>query len=561
MINSLNIPRIENGDLYGFIMLLGAALIALIVSRKFVYSVISYLGFTFIAWCVIILFDLGSIFYLIIGQVATWVIYLVAIPKEKASRDSLWRVSLKANTGKTYYIDNVNMGVGIFGASGSGKSQSAVQSLLEHYAKWNFSGIIHDYKDFELTETAGTIFANNDVNFSMFALHNPQCSVKINIIAPRYIDDNVNKLRGMITNLFLNLRGPISGDPFWRSAAEGAVVATIWRLKKSYPDLCNLPFAVAILLQVKALNKGDQPLGYLIDFLQEDPEVVIKAGSFMTAVEVPKMLASVYSTLTDCLQLLETPNLFYLLSKDDFDLDITNKNKKPGVLSVINKPGVEAVLQAPINAMVIDMMMNLITRDSNPSFILLDEAPTIKIDKLEQRVATLRSYSTSFVYIMQDMIQGQVQWGGKDYFVRSITANLSTQFFGKINDATTGEYYEKFFEYINEKQYSYSHAGMLANGDERITKSYREKRKIRGYEFQRLKPGEFVMLASGDNVRFRFAYKQYNKYDYMATATNVCTTYSIYEYQQKLMQLAVQFIQGGYKDPTVTQQIINQLNH
>lgn len=484
---------------------------------------------------------------LISGVMFAYAIYFLETVKTKYKIKIQWRVPLEAVSGKKYYIEDLNKGVVVLGASGSGKSASVIQAIMQHCAEHNFAGVIHDYKDFELTEVAGTLFTEKGTNFKVFAIHAVNDSVRINPISPCYLESE-NAVRGLVQNLFLNLKGVPKGDTFFRSAAEGLVVGLIWRLKNEFPELCNLPFVVAILLQVDSLHgqQGDKIMPYqkLINFIMENKEAATKASSFLSGVASEKQTAAVYATLTDTLQVLDSPNVFFLLSGNDIDLHIFENDNRT-VLSVVNKPGVETVCQAPINAMIIDIVMNLTRRGNKEGIILLDEAPTIKIYGLEQRVATLRSYGIGFVYAMQDLVQGRAQWDGKDIYIKSTTANLSTQFLGKINDPETGEYYEKYLELVKEKQYSYSNGSILSKGDGRTTKSFKDRKKIRGFEFHKLRVGQFVMITDGQDHTIQFKYNTIAKYS--PPQMRFLTENDVRNYYTKLLSLAALFIEGGYE--------------
>lgn len=501
--------------------------------------------------------------FIVYGTIGSLIVFLYAMfflqsDTVKVKVKSQWRVPLHDVSGKTYYIEDLNKGVVVLGASGSGKSASVIQSIMEHCAEQSMAGVIHDYKDFELTEVAGTLFAERGANFKVFAIHAVNSSVRINPIDPRYLETE-NAVRGLVQNLFLNLKGVPKGDSFFRSASEGLVVALIWRLKNEFQELCNIPFLVAVLLQVDALHRinGTKVLPYqnLIDFITESREAATKASSFLSGITSEKQTAAVYATLTDTLQPLDSPNVFFLLSASDIDLHIFEDEYR-AVLSVVNKPGVETVCQAPINAMVVDVIMNLTKRGNKEGVIILDEAPTLKIHNLEQRVATLRSYGVGFVYAMQDLVQGKAQWDGKDIYIKSTTANLSTQFLGKINDPETGEYYEKYLELVKEKQYSYSNGSMLSKGDGRTTKSFKDRKKIRGFEFHRLRVGQFVMINEGYDHTIQFKYNPMKKYS--APQMRFLTEADIRDYYTKLLSLASEFISGGYK--THYNDIVEQFN-
>ena len=65
--------------------------------------------------------------------------------------DSKYQVNF-ATTKGNFKLDNIKRGASIIGSAGSGKTESVVYGFLKHFKKEGFCGIIHDYKDFELTE-------------------------------------------------------------------------------------------------------------------------------------------------------------------------------------------------------------------------------------------------------------------------------------------------------------------------------------------------------------------------------------------------------------------------
>ena len=140
-------------------------------------------------------------------------------------------------------------------------------------------------------------------------------------------------------------------------------------------------------------------------------------------------------------------------------------------------------------------------RNRESSFILMEEAPTIRLLHMHRIPATLRSYDIATIYVMQDKIQNDLLYGEKAS--KAILSNLSYQFFGKVNDPDTAKYYERFFEIVKRKTISTSQSDGL-DFDTRITKSEREVSKIRADAFFRLQPGEFITFADGKDQSLKF---------------------------------------------------------
>tara|TARA_B100000953_G_scaffold218729_1_gene180931 strand:+ start:138 stop:557 length:420 start_codon:yes stop_codon:yes gene_type:complete len=102
---------------------------------------------------------------------------------------------------------------------------------------------------------------------------------------------------------------------------------------------------------------------------------------------------------------------------------------------------------------------------------------------------------------MQDKIQNDMMYGDKAS--KAILSNLSYQFFGKVNDPDTAKYYERFFEIIKDPTKSVSRGHNL-DFDTRVTTGEKEIPKIRADVFFRLKQGEFITYADGNDKKVQF---------------------------------------------------------
>src|SRR6056297_2206317 len=120
---------------------------------------------------------------------------------DSAMQDKKYQVRFKLNWG-TLKIENIKRGVSVIGSAGSGKTESVIYNFLQHFSTHQFCGIIHDYKDFELTEIAYPLFKEKDVKFYTIAFD--QIHYRVNPIAPRYLpnEESVNEIsKVLIENL------------------------------------------------------------------------------------------------------------------------------------------------------------------------------------------------------------------------------------------------------------------------------------------------------------------------------------------------------------------------
>jgi len=140
------------------------------------------------------------------------------------NHDGKYQVNFATTTGH-FRLDNIKRGASIIGSAGSGKTESVVYGFLKHFQKEGFCGIIHDYKDFELTEMAYPLFKDGDIPFKVISFD--KIIHRVNPIAPRYLEneESVNEVsRVLIENLLEQREAGTSGTTkFFNDAAEGLI--------------------------------------------------------------------------------------------------------------------------------------------------------------------------------------------------------------------------------------------------------------------------------------------------------------------------------------------------
>ncbi|CDF80811.1 type IV secretory pathway, VirD4 component [Formosa agariphila KMM 3901] len=407
--------------------------------------------------------------------------------------DTTYQVHFKLERGKLK-LDNIKRGVSIIGSAGSGKTESVVYNLLDHFSTHQFSGVIHDYKHFELTEMAYPIFEKQGVDFKIISFDT--IYHRVNPIAPRYMinEESVNEVsRVLIENLLEQKEsGSVGASKFFNDAAEGLIGGLIWKLKTAYPKQCTLPHVIAIYQYLDTES--------LIKFLSSNTTSRAMADAFISGKDSERQTAGVKSTLANALKKISTQRIFMTLSEDEVPLNL-NTLEKPTVVSVVNNPKYETAYAPVIATVIHTITKQLSIRHGNPSFLMMEEAPTIRLLNMHRIPATLRSYNIATVYVMQDKIQNDIMYGDKAS--RAILSNLSYQFFGKVNDPDTAKYYERFFEIVKQETTSINRGHNL-DFDTRVTTGEREVAKVRADAFFRLKQGQFVVFADGTDHKVQF---------------------------------------------------------
>lgn len=408
-------------------------------------------------------------------------------------KDKKYKVRFKLRNG-SFKVDNIRRGASVIGSAGSGKTESVVYNFLQHFSKHDFCGVIHDYKNFELTEIAYPLFKENNIQFYTIAFD--EIHYRVNPIAPKYLpnEESVNEVsRVLMENLLeQNLSENSGSNKFFSDAVEGLLSGMIWKMKTAYPVYCTLPHIIALFQSMDTKK--------LVAFLKSDLTSRSMASAFINGIESEKQTAGVKSTLANAFKKISSQKLFYVLSKDEVPLDINNP-ENPAVISLVNNPKYDSAY-SPVIAMVMHTVVKQMSlRDRESSFLLMEEAPTLKLPNMHRIPATLRSYDICTVYVMQDKVQNDLLYGDKAS--KAILSNLSYQFFGKVNDPDTAKYYERFFEIIKQPTHSISKSSGLSF-ESRITKGEKEVSKRRADIFFRLRQGEFIAFADGKDRKVQF---------------------------------------------------------
>ena len=425
----------------------------------------------------------------------------------------IFDIAIRTDKG-TKYVRNFLRGISIFGSAGSGKTISLIFPILKHFSEQKFAGIIYDFKDGELTELAIPLFKEK---LKIIAIHNASISARVNPISPKLINDenDINEIVAVLMDNLIN-NGAGKGDDFFKDSGSSLLSAVILKFWLDHPSFCTLPHVISFILAVdfsvqeQNFNQslGEQAINQfakLKAFFIDNDRVAIQGSAFILGLASERQTASVLSTLATALRKISSPKTYWDLSGNEIDFDI-NSDENRSVISVLNEPKNSKFL-SPINASIIhSISKQMMVRNRQPSFLCLDEAPTIKLLNMAQIPATMRSFQVGVIYCAQDIVQGIVQYG-RDGF-KEILANLSTQFFGKSNDPDTSKFYESYFELVKEKTKSISEKGDFLSGGRTITTGEKEVSKYRASRFQNLKVGEFAMLSDGKNQIYHIQAEQ-----------------------------------------------------
>ncbi len=214
----------------------------------------------------------------------------------------------------------------------------------------------------------------------------------------------------------------IKHEDYWVMEAKSVLTGLIWYLKSEHPDFCTLPHLISLVLHcemgelVKKVSENFGAAGYVASLKQ-----AIKNDS-------TKQISGVVSTLQTNLAKLNTPDIFWVLSGNDFDLDI-NDTSNPKFVCIGNESTLSETY-APVISLILSVALKQMNQpNKHKSIVLVDELPTLYINKLEQTPATARSNKVATVLACQDFSQLVDRYGRDKSQV--IISNMGNQFFGR----------------------------------------------------------------------------------------------------------------------------------
>lgn len=405
--------------------------------------------------------------------------------------------------GSSVTVNNIFRSVALIGGAGSGKTKSIIKPTIKQMAKQNFCGAIYDYKKYDLAKTAYTHYLDSEVEFKGINFFDLSKSYQINpispkvIISPAYANDAANVL---VANLS---KQSSKEDPFFVEAASSAIAGTIWKLKEDYPEYSYLPYVVSILLQKSTKD--------VANFLQSNQQSSLLGSPFIKSVKSDRQSSGIEATISNALRKIALPEIFWVLSGDDIELDLNNP-AHPTLLCLSNYMKLDSSY-APVIALILDMCSKCMSEPRmQQSGFIIEEGSTILLPNLAKIPATLREYMVFVLFCIQDITQGEELY--QRLGIKKLLANLGTHIYGRVMDMETAESYAKMYGKYFQRFTSRTRKGYSVTASS-YTDSERQTYIKEPTEFMHLEPGEFFGLVAEGNVKkFHSRFKEYNEQEF-----------------------------------------------
>ena len=142
---------------------------------------------------------------------------------------------------------------------------------------------------------------------------------------------------------------------------------------------------------------------------------------------------------------LATKETFWVFSKSDFDLKISNPSS---ILILANSPNSQQVNNAFFASILLRIIRLVNEPGNHPSALVVDELPTLYLHKLDNLIATARSNKVAVVLGLQEVAQLQQQQGKE--VAATITSLMGSILSGAVKSKETLDWLERMFGKIKQ---------------------------------------------------------------------------------------------------------------
>ena len=338
----------------------------------------------------------------------------------------------------------------VLGTPGSGKSYAIVNNYIKQQIEKGFSMYIYDFKFDDLSTIAyNHLLKHRDKykvqpKFYVINFDDPRKSHRCNPLNPDFMTDISDAYEAAYT-IMLNLnRSWIQkqGDFFVESPII-LLAAIIWYLK-IYEDgkYCTFPHAIELLNKkysdvftiLTSYSDLENYLSPFMDAWQSGAQDQLQGQIASAKIPLSRMIS---------------PQLYWVMTGDDFTLDINNP-KEPKILCVGNNPDRQNIYSAALGLYNSRIVKLINKKGQLKSSVIIDELPTIYFRGLDNLIATARSNKVAVCLGFQDFSQLTRDYGDKESKV--IQNTVGNIFSGQVVGETAKSLSERFGKVLQKRQ-------------------------------------------------------------------------------------------------------------
>ncbi|UOQ69430.1 conjugal transfer protein MobC [Hymenobacter volaticus] len=321
----------------------------------------------------------------------------------------------------------------VYGTPGSGKSYAVINQFIKQHLAKGFAMYVYDFKFPDLSRIAYNELLKhqdqyqNPVRFYVINFDDPRKSHRCNPLLPSMMTDIMDAYEASATIMLnLNKKWIEKQGEFFVESPINFVAAIIWFLKLYQGGrYCTFPHVIEFL---------GREYKEMFPILASYPEIENYVRPFISAFEGKAMeqLEGQIASARIPLSRLASPQLYWVMSGNDFTLDLNNP-AQPKVLCVANNPERKGVYGAALGLYNARILKLINQKGKLKSSVIIDELPTIYLKGLDDLIATARSNQVSTCLGIQTKAQLDRDYGkAESTAIQEVIGNL-------ISGQVTGE--------------------------------------------------------------------------------------------------------------------------
>lgn len=421
-------------------------------------------------------------------------------PQEERLLENEFSINLPAryhlkNKVRNSWINIINpfRAIMVLGTPGAGKSYFVIRHVITQHIRKGFTMFVYDFKFDDLSRIAYNSWLKNKhryakpPEFYVINFDDLTRSHRCNPLEPSAMTDITDAAESARTILMgLNREWIKRQGDFFVESPINFLTAVIWYLKK-YKDgeFCTLPHVIELM-------QADYDSLFTLFRTEAAKECEVLINPFLNAYlnDVMEQLEGQIASAKVAMARLSSPQLYYVLSGNDFNLDVNNPDD-PKVVCMGNNPQKIQIYGAVLSLYVTRLVKQVNKKGKLKSSLVFDEFPTIYLNNMDSLIATARSNKVSTCLGIQDFSQLRKDYGREQAdVIMNITGNIVA---GQVTGDTAKQLSERFGKIMQDRE-SYS----INSGDTSISRSKQLEAAIPPSKISALSSGEFVGMVADD---------------------------------------------------------------
>lgn len=392
---------------------------------------------------------------------------------------------------RSAWINVINpfRGLLVLGTPGSGKSYFVIRHVITQHIKKGFSMFVYDFKFDDLSTIVYNTWLKKkdrypiEPKFYVINFDDLNRSHRCNPLAPESMLDITDATESARTILMgLNREWIKRQGDFFVESPINFLTAIIWFLRKySDGEYCTLPHVIELM----QLDYDE-----LFTVLRTEKDIEVLINPFVNAYlnDVMEQLEGQIASAKISMARLSSAQLYYVLSGNDFSLDINN-SKEPKLVCMGNNPQ-KIQIYGAVLSLYVNRLGKLVNQKGKlKSSLVFDEFPTIYLNGMDSLIATARSNKVATTLGVQDLSQLKKDYGRElAEVIMGIVGNVIS---GQVTGDTAKQLSDRIGKIMQDRQ-----SLSINSGDTSISKSKQLEMAVPPSTISSLSSGEFVGLVA-----------------------------------------------------------------